>query len=77
MEAQESQRRIAVHGLEHLGRSDVGVAMLRQKFRDALKAMERGEDPSNIQRDKGANKSITTHAWNTITAGSEGTTAAK
>ncbi len=58
-------------------RPDVGVAMLHQKFRDALKAMERGEDPPNIQRDKGANKSITTHAWNTVTAGSEGTKAAK
>jgi phenylpropionate dioxygenase-like ring-hydroxylating dioxygenase large terminal subunit len=77
MEAQESQRRIAVHGLEHLGRSDVGVAMLRQQFRDALKAMQRGEDPPNIQRDPAANKAIPTHAWNTVVAGGAGAKAAE
>jgi nitrite reductase/ring-hydroxylating ferredoxin subunit len=67
MEAQESQRRIAVHGLEHLAMSDAGVALLRNQFRAALAAMERGEDPPNIQRDAAANKAIPTNAWNTVT----------
>ena len=50
-EAQVSQRAIARHGLEHLGTSDRGVAMFRRRLREAIDAMERGEDPPGIARD--------------------------
>jgi phenylpropionate dioxygenase-like ring-hydroxylating dioxygenase large terminal subunit len=67
MEAQESQRPIAVHALENLALSDSGIVMLRKSLREAIKAVERGEDPQNIVRDPAANHSIETHAWNTVT----------
>jgi nitrite reductase/ring-hydroxylating ferredoxin subunit len=66
MEAQESQRRIAVHALENLALSDTGVVMLRKAYRDALQAIARGEDPPNIVRDPAKNRDIETHAWNTV-----------
>ncbi len=53
-EAQTSQRPIAIHALEHLATSDRGVALFRRKLRDALDAMERGEDPPGVTRDPAA-----------------------
>ena len=50
-EAQVSQRPIARHGLEHLATSDRGVVMFRRRLREAIEAMERGEDPPGIARD--------------------------
>ena len=50
-EAQISQRPIAVHGLEHLATSDRGVALFRRRLREAIDAVERGEDPPGTSRD--------------------------
>ena len=50
-EAQVSQRPIARHALEHLATSDRGVVMFRRRLREAIGAMERGEDPPGIARD--------------------------
>jgi 5,5'-dehydrodivanillate O-demethylase len=36
---------------EHLGRSDIGVAMLRKMFRDQMDAVARGEDPLGTIRE--------------------------
>jgi phenylpropionate dioxygenase-like ring-hydroxylating dioxygenase large terminal subunit len=44
-DAQSSQRRIAVHALEHLGAADRGVIMLRRIVRDGIRAVARGDDP--------------------------------
>ena len=38
LEAQEGQRAIAVHALEHLGTSDTGIAMLRHLLREQIVA---------------------------------------
>ena len=43
-----SQRPIAVHALEHLGWSDQGVVMIRKLVRDGIRAIQRGEDPKQI-----------------------------
>ena len=66
MEAQEGQRRVAVHALENRGRSDVGVIMLRRMLRQAVKAMEKGENPQNIIRDPNLNHALETSCWNTV-----------
>jgi nitrite reductase/ring-hydroxylating ferredoxin subunit len=42
-DAQVSQRDIAVHALEHLGQTDLGVAMLRQNLRRRMAALQKGE----------------------------------
>jgi hypothetical protein len=44
-DAQTSQRRIAVHALEHLASTDRGVVMLRRIVREGIRAVARGEDP--------------------------------
>jgi phenylpropionate dioxygenase-like ring-hydroxylating dioxygenase large terminal subunit len=44
-DAQASQRRIAVHALEHLGSADRGVIMLRRIVRDGIRAVAAGQDP--------------------------------
>jgi hypothetical protein len=44
-EAQESQRPIAVHALEHLGATDRGVTLVRKLLREGIRALQRGEDP--------------------------------
>lgn len=36
---------------EHLGRSDIGVAMLRKMFREQMGAVARGEDPLGVIRE--------------------------
>jgi phenylpropionate dioxygenase-like ring-hydroxylating dioxygenase large terminal subunit len=47
-DAQSSQRRIAVHGVEHLASTDRGVIMLRRIVRDGIRAVARGEDPAGL-----------------------------
>jgi phenylpropionate dioxygenase-like ring-hydroxylating dioxygenase large terminal subunit len=66
MEAQEGQRTIAVHALETLALSDRGIAMLRHGLKEAIAAVERGEDPTNVFRGQAANHVVETHAWNTV-----------
>jgi nitrite reductase/ring-hydroxylating ferredoxin subunit len=66
MEAQEGQRRIAVHALENLGQSDIGVALLRRTLREAVRAVRNGEDPQNVIRDPAKNHAIETSCWNTV-----------
>jgi nitrite reductase/ring-hydroxylating ferredoxin subunit len=71
LEAQEGQRSIAVHALEHLGTSDTGIAMLRHLLREQIQRVEQGLDPINVVRDEHANRSIPTHAWNRILSPTE------
>ncbi len=66
MEAQESQRPIAVHALENLGTSDRGIVLLRRALKKAVEAVAAGKDPANIVRDEADNHAIKTHAWNTV-----------
>lgn len=66
MEAQEGQRPIAVHALENLAPSDIGVVWLRQMLREQIRRVDAGEDPMNTWRDPAANHRIPTHAWNTV-----------
>ena len=66
LEAQEGQRAIAVHALENLGTSDMGVVMLRRLLREQIKRVEDGLDPINVVRDPAAASRIPTNAWNTV-----------
>ena len=50
-EAQTGQRAIARHALEHLASSDRGVVLFRRRLREAIAAIERGEDPPGVARD--------------------------
>jgi hypothetical protein len=50
-EAVEGQGPIAIHSLEHLVTSDRGVTLFRKILRQAIQAVERGEDPKGICRD--------------------------
>ena len=43
---------------EHLGRSDRGIAMIRQRLLEDIEAVKRGEDPKAIVRDPEVNKYI-------------------
>jgi 5,5'-dehydrodivanillate O-demethylase len=43
---------------EHLGRSDEGIIMMRQRFLKDIDAIARGEDPKAIVRDPEINRSI-------------------
>jgi hypothetical protein len=63
-EAQQSQRPIAVHALEHLGTSDRGVIMLRRLVREGISAVQRGEDPRRVVPTPG--QPIPTYGQNTI-----------
>jgi hypothetical protein len=71
LEAQEGQRPIAVHALEHLGTTDIGVVWLRQMLRDQIRLVADGHDPMNIVRDAAANHQIPTNAWNTVLSPAE------
>ena len=51
-EAQTSQRPIAVHALEHLATSDMGIVRFRRLVHQAAEAVQRGEDPPGIVRDR-------------------------
>jgi hypothetical protein len=66
MEAQEGQRRIARHALENLGTSDMGVALLRQTLRKAMRDVQEGLDPQNLIRDPAQNHALETSCWNTV-----------
>jgi nitrite reductase/ring-hydroxylating ferredoxin subunit len=74
MEAQESQRPIAVHALEHLVSSDRGVLLYRRQLRAQIARVEAGEDPLNVARGAGADRRVRTNAYNRVTAG-QGATA--
>jgi hypothetical protein len=63
-EAQESQRPIAVHALEHLGAMDRGVTLVRKLLREGIRALQRGEDPRRaVSRD---GKAIKTYCRNAV-----------
>ena len=64
-EAQVSQRPIAVHALEHLATSDRGVVMFRRLLREAIKAIEKGEDPPGTYRDR-SNRIVKNQARNAV-----------
>jgi phenylpropionate dioxygenase-like ring-hydroxylating dioxygenase large terminal subunit len=53
-EAQVSQRPVAIHGLEHLGGTDRGVAMFRNQMRRGMRAVQAGDDPAGLCRNAGA-----------------------
>ncbi|MEM9682971.1 MAG: Rieske 2Fe-2S domain-containing protein [Pseudomonadota bacterium] len=67
MEAQVSQGPIAIHEMENLVSSDMGVAVFRQRLTEALKSMEKGKDPMGILRDPD-NRVVTVLASNRIAA---------
>jgi hypothetical protein len=71
LEAQEGQRPIAIHALEHLAHSDTGIVMLRRLLREQLQRVEQGRDPINVIRDPAATRRIPTGAWNTILSPAE------
>jgi hypothetical protein len=71
LEAQEGQRSIAIHALENLAGSDIGIVMLRRLLREQLQRIEQGLDPLNVIRAPSANKRIPTGAWNTILSPAE------
>jgi len=52
------QGTVADRTKEHLGLSDRGIILQRQRFLNDLEAIARGEDPKAIIRDPGANKSV-------------------
>jgi hypothetical protein len=52
-EAQVSQRRIAIHGLEHIGATDRGVMMFRNQTRRGIRAVQAGRDPAGLCREGG------------------------
>jgi hypothetical protein len=61
-EAVEGQGAIANHALEHLVTSDRGVITFRNILRQAIQAVERGEDPKGIFRDAAQAAFVTTTA---------------
>jgi phenylpropionate dioxygenase-like ring-hydroxylating dioxygenase large terminal subunit len=64
LEAQSSQRTIAVHGLEHLGGTDRGVIMLRNFLRRGIRAVAEGNDlPPMVLSDDGT---VITYSSNTV-----------
>jgi hypothetical protein len=63
-EAQVSQRPIAVHGMEHLGATDRGITMLRNQFRNGIRAVKAGQDPAGLFRDDAG--AIPTYCNNTV-----------
>ena len=51
MMAWVTQGPITDRTVEHLGRSDVGVTMLRRMFKENMARVSRGEDPLGVVRD--------------------------
>lgn len=47
-EAQTSQRPIAVHALENLATSDMGIVKFRRQLRLAAEALQKGEEPAGL-----------------------------
>ena len=66
MEAQEGQRRIAIHALENLASSDIGISLLRRTLREAMRAVHEGREPQNLIRDPAQNHALETSCWNTV-----------
>lgn len=66
-EAQVSQRPVAVHDLEHLASTDRGVVMFRRLLKEAVAAVQKGDDPMGIVRDP-ENGTVTVSAGNTLIA---------
>ena len=67
MEAQEGQRPVAVHALEHLASSDAGVILIRKILREAVQALRSSREPQNILRDPTQNHALATAScWNTV-----------
>jgi 5,5'-dehydrodivanillate O-demethylase len=62
----EGQGPIAIHGLEHLVTSDRGVMMFRNILRQAIQAVERGEDPKGICRDAAQAAFVATTAGSVV-----------
>ncbi len=52
------QGTMADRSREHLGRSDKGVAMIRHRFFEDMKKIERGQDPKSVIRDPKKNERI-------------------
>ena len=48
-DTQVSQRPIAIHGLEHLANTDLGVIMGRNMIRQGIQAIRDGQDPPGIR----------------------------
>jgi hypothetical protein len=63
-EAQESQRPIAVHALEHLAATDRGVTLVRKLLREGIRALKKGEDPKRAIASGG--NTISTYCRNTV-----------
>jgi nitrite reductase/ring-hydroxylating ferredoxin subunit len=49
-DAHTGQRPIAIHALEHLVGHDRGVILFRNRLRDHIRAVQRGEDPPGLWR---------------------------
>ena len=49
--AQETMGRIIDRTQEHLGESDRGIIMIRRRFVEDIKAIQRGEEPKAVYRD--------------------------
>ncbi|MHB1217757.1 MAG: Rieske 2Fe-2S domain-containing protein [Alphaproteobacteria bacterium] len=64
-EALEGQGAIVVHAAEHLGTSDVGVAMRRQRLRAAIRATRAGERPVQPM-DLAKGGCVPSHAGDTV-----------
>jgi phenylpropionate dioxygenase-like ring-hydroxylating dioxygenase large terminal subunit len=65
-EAVEGQGPIALHSLEHLVTSDRGVILFRSILRQAIQAVQRGEDPNGILRDATAAARVATSAGSVV-----------
>ena len=65
-EAVEGQGPIAIHGLEHLVTSDRGVILFRNILRQAIQAVERGEDPKGVFRDSAQAAFVATTAGSVV-----------
>jgi phenylpropionate dioxygenase-like ring-hydroxylating dioxygenase large terminal subunit len=52
-DALTSQRPIAIHALEHLGNTDMGVIMGRNIVRKGIRAVQNGQDPLGISYEEG------------------------
>ncbi|HEX7230884.1 MAG TPA: aromatic ring-hydroxylating dioxygenase subunit alpha, partial [Candidatus Binatia bacterium] len=65
-EAVEGQGPIAIHALEHLVTSDRGAIMFRNILRQAIQAVERGEDPKGICRNAAEAACVATTAGSVV-----------
>ena len=62
-DAQVGQRPIAVHALEHLATTDRGVIQLRNKIREGIRTVQRGEDPQGVTFQEGPVIPTYSHEW--------------